>query len=54
MRHETLPIILGMSPPRYAMEVVTTKAFKGAGRDIMLVHAKFPEGTERGCQEEPT
>lgn len=20
----------------------------------MLVHAKFPEGTERGCPEEPT
>lgn len=51
MRKETLPIILGMSPPRYQMIPCHTKAFNGKGYDIQFVHAKFPDGTERGCHE---
>ena len=49
-RDAGLPIIIGMNPPTKEILIFPHKHWDGhrAGYDLMINHAKFPDGTKRG------
>ncbi len=49
-KNDKLPIIIGMNPPTKEVLIFPHRHWDGTktGYDVMINHAVFPEGTQRG------